>query len=285
MKMNKNIHTFISCDDEYEDSKIVIFGAPFDGTTSYRPGTRFASSHIRNESYGIETYSPYIDMDLEDIKVFDGGDLELSFGNTQKTLNIIEDYTKKILNDNKIPCMIGGEHLVTLGTVKACAQYYENLHIIHFDAHPDLRDDYLEEKLSHATVMRRCWDIVGDNRIFQFGIRSGDREELRWGKEHIYINKFDFLGIETLEERLKNKPIYLTIDLDVVDPSEFPGTGTPEAGGVSFKELLKAIHNLRKLDIVGFDMVELSPPYDPSGISTALACKLLRELLLLVQGK
>lgn len=280
MKTNKNIHTFIGCDDEYEESKIVLFGAPFDGTTSYRPGTRFASSHMRNESYGIETYSPYLDLDLMDIKIFDGGDLELPFGDTEKVLQIIENYTEKIIKDNKIPFMIGGEHLVTLGTVKAIAKHYPELHIIHFDAHADLRDEYMNVKLSHATVMRRCWEIVGDNRIFQFGIRSGDKEEFIWGKNHVYTNKFNLSGVETLERKLIDKPVYLTIDLDVLDPSEFPATGTPEAGGVSFKELLAAIYNLSKLNIVGVDMVELSPPYDTSGISTALACKLLRELLL-----
>lgn len=280
MKMNKNIHTFIGCDDEYEESKIVLFGAPFDGTTSYRPGTRFASSHMRNESYGIETYSPYLDLDLVDIQIFDGGDLELPFGDTEKVLQIIENYTEKIIKDDKIPFMIGGEHLVTLGTVKAIAKHYPELHIIHFDAHADLRDEYMNVKLSHATVMRRCWEIVGDNRIFQFGIRSGDKEEFIWGKNHVYTNKFNLSGVETLEEKLIDKPVYLTIDLDVLDPSEFPATGTPEAGGISFKELLSAIYSISKLNIVGVDMVELSPPYDNSGISTALACKLLRELLL-----
>lgn len=280
MNMNRNIHTFIGCDNEYENSKIVIFGAPFDGTTSYRPGTRFAPSHMRNESYGIETYSPYLDLDLEDFSIFDGGDLELSFGNVSKALGTIEDYTERILIDNKIPLMIGGEHLVTYGAVRACAKYYNDLHIVHFDAHPDLRDHYLGEKLSHATVIRRCWDILGDNKIFQYGIRSGDRDELRWGKKHLNTTMFDFSGIESLEEKLKDKPVYLTIDLDVIDPSEFPGTGTPEAGGVSFRELLMAVYKLSKINIVALDMVELSPPYDPSGISTALACKLLREMLL-----
>lgn len=280
MRMNKNIHTFIGCDSEYEDSKIVIFGAPFDGTTSFRPGTRFASSAMRNESICIETYSPYIDRDLTDISIFDGGDLELSFGNTLKALNTIEAYTAKLMEDNKIPCMIGGEHLVTLGAVKAVAKHYEDLHIITFDAHADLRDDYMGEKLSHATVMRRCWDIVGDNRIFQFGIRSGEKEEFNWAKDHVFINKFDFTGIEIIAENISNKPVYLSIDLDVLDPSFFPGTGTPEAGGVSFKELLTAIHKLSNLNIVGFDINELSPIYDQSGASTALACKLLRELLL-----
>ena len=278
--MNRNIETFIGCDNEYDESKIVIFGAPFDSTTSFRPGTRFASKAMRSESFGVETYSTYQDKDLEDIAIFDGGDLELCFGNPSKALNQIEEFTDEIVNDNKIPCMIGGEHLVTLGAVRAVAKKYPDLHIIHFDAHADLRDDYLGEKLSHATVMHRVWDIVGDNKIFQFGIRSGDRQEIYWGKDHVYTNKFNFAGLEDVIEKLKGKPIYFTIDLDVLDPSVFPGTGTPEAGGVTFKELLGAILKVSKLNIVGMDVNELSPIYDQSGSSTALACKVLRELLL-----
>lgn len=280
--MNKNIHTFIGCDSEYEESQIVLFGAPFDSTTSYRPGTRFASSAIRNESFGIETYSPYMDKDLTDYKIFDGGDLELTFGNPGRALTDIEDFSSQIIKDGKIPFMIGGEHLVTLGAVGAAVKAYEDLHIIHFDAHSDLRDDYLGETLSHASVMRRCWDLVGDNKIFQFGIRSGDREEFRWGKDHVKTTKFTFEGLEGVTESLKGKPVYFTIDLDVLDPSVFPGTGTPEAGGVTFLELLNAVRKVSKLKIVGIDMNELSPIYDQSGASTALACKMVREILLLL---
>ena len=280
--MTKNIHTFLGCDCEYSDSKIVIFGAPFDGTTSYRPGTRFASSEMRGQSYGIETYSPYQDRDLEDIAVFDGGDLEFPFGNTERVLQMIENYETKLLADKKFPLMIGGEHLVTLGAVRAFSKKYPDLHIIHFDAHADMRDEYLGEKLSHSTVMRRCWDIVGDSKIFQFGIRSGDREEFQFAKQHIFTNKFDFKGLTDIISKLQGKPIYFTIDLDVLDSSVFPGTGTPEAGGVSFTELLNAVMDVSKLNIVGLDINELSPPYDQSGSSTALACKLLREILLLI---
>lgn len=280
--MNRNLHTFIGCDKEYNESDIVIFGAPFDSTTSYRPGTRFASAAIRNESYGIETYSPYQDKDLLDINVFDGGDLELSFGNPSKALDAIEEYTAKVLEDHKIPFMIGGEHLVTLGTVRATAKRYEDLHILHFDAHADLRDEYLGEELSHASVIRRCYDILGDNKIFSFGIRSGDREEFRFASSHTFLNKFNFNGLSDVVKKLEGKPVYLTIDLDVIDPSEFPGTGTPEAGGVSYLELLNAVREVSSLNIVALDMNELSPVYDPSGISTALACKLLREILLFI---
>jgi agmatinase len=283
--MEKNIHTFIACDCEYDQAKTVIFGAPFDSTTSYRPGTRFASQHIRNESYGIETYSPYLDKDLTDISVFDAGDLELSFGNPASALQDIEDMTAQILADGKLPLMVGGEHLVTLGSVRAVAKQYPDLHIIHFDAHADLRDDYLGQKLSHASVLRRCHDILGDGRIYQFGIRSGDRTEFEWAKSHTYMNKFNFNTLEDICKQLQGKPVYFTLDLDVLDPSVFCGTGTPEADGVSYRELLNAIIEVTKLNIVGLDMNELSPPYDPSGASTALACKLLREILLCVTPK
>ena len=278
--MEKNIHTFIGCDNEYDESKIVIFGAPFDSTTSYRPGTRFESSAMRNESFGIETYSPYQDKDLTDIKVFDGGDLELCFGSPESALNDIENFSAQILSDGKMPLMIGGEHLVTLGSVRAAAKKYPDLCIIHFDAHADLRDDYLGQKLSHACVMRRCHELVGDGKIFQFGIRSGDREEFLWGREHVITNKFNFRGLEKLHEIIKNRHVYFTIDLDVLDPSCFPGTGTPEAGGVTFTELMLAVQTVSTMNTVAIDVNELSPALDQSGASTALACKLLREILL-----
>ena len=281
--MNKNIHTFIGCDNEYDESQIVIFGAPFDGTTSYRPGTRFAAAAMRNESTGIETYSPYQDKDLEDYNIFDGGDLEFVFGNPAKNIAIIKEYTAELLKDNKIPAMIGGEHLVTLGAVQAVAEKYNDLHIIHFDAHADLRDDYLGEKLSHATVLHRVWDIVGDNKIFQFGIRSGEKGEFEFAKNHTYMNKFDMKTLDEVIAKLKNKPVYITIDLDVLDSSVFPGTGTPEAGGITFKELINAIMLFQNLEnIVAFDINELSPMLDASGASTACACKVLREMLLAV---
>ena len=258
-----------------------MFGAPFDSTTSYRPGTRFGSSAIRRESYGIECYSPYQDKDLEDTKVMDCGDLELCFGNTKKALAQIEEQAKEILDNSAIPFMLGGEHLVTLGAFRAVLEKYPDIHIIHFDAHADLREEYLGEQLSHASVIRRCWDLVGDGRIYQFGIRSGDREEFYWAKEHVTMRKFDFEGLEEVLEKLEGKPIYFTLDLDVLDPSVFPGTGTPEPGGVAFDALRKAAEKVcSRANVVACDVNELSPHYDPSGISTAAACKIVREMLL-----
>jgi len=280
--LNKNISTFIACDAEYDESKIVLFGAPFDSTTSYRPGTRFGPSAIRNESFGIETFSPYNDKDLTDTQIFDAGDLELCTGSSELALKDIENITDQILSDGKIPFMIGGEHLVTLGTMRSVIKKYPDVHIIHFDAHADLRDDYLGVKLSHACVMRRCHELVGDGKIFQFGIRSGEREEFSWGKDHVYTNRFNFDTLDEIVEKLKGKPVYFTLDMDVLDPSVFPGTGTPEADGVSFRQLLEAVKKVSTLNIAGLDMNELCPIYDQSGASTALACKLLREILLLI---
>lgn len=280
--MKPNIETFIGCEASFEEATTVLFGAPFDSTTSFRPGTRFASKAIRGESFGLETYSPYQDKDLVDMAIFDSGDLELSFGRVELALANIKAHTAKILAASKRPFMIGGEHLVTLGAFEAVFEKYPDVHIIQLDAHTDLRDQYLDAKLSHATVIRRIHDLVGDDRIYQFGIRSGEREEFQFAKKHTHLQPFNFEGLaETVDAlKAKNVPIYFTIDLDVLDPSIFPGTGTPEAGGMSFIDVLNAIIKISELTIVAMDVNELSPQYDLSGASTAVACKVVRELLI-----
>ena len=280
--LHQNIETFIGCESNYADADIVLYGAPFDSTTSYRPGARFGPAAMRHESYGLETYSPYQDKDLTDIKVFDSGDMELCFGSSESALKDIEARAETILQDGKFPLLLGGEHLVTLGAVRAAAHKYPAMHIIHFDAHADLRQDYLGAELSHACVLRRCHDILGDGRIHQFCIRSGDREEFTFAKTHTEMHKFDFSGLEALAAELcrTQVPVYLTIDLDCLDPSCFPGTGTPEAGGMTFMQLLNAILTVAKANIIGADVNELAPMMDASGVSTAMACKVLRELLL-----
>ena len=278
--LSPNVETFLGCEAPFNEARIVLYGAPFDSTTSFRPGTRFASKIMRGESYGLETYSPYQDLDMEDAKVFDSGDLELCFGDAEKALKDIEIRAEEILKANKLPFMIGGEHLVSLGAIRAVARRYPDLHILHFDAHTDLRDEYLGTHLTHAGVIRRAWDIVGDGRIWQLGIRSGLREEFQWAKEHTHLHKFDLTAMPQALAALKGKPVYFTIDLDVMDPSVFPGTGTPEYGGVSFKELMEAAIAGCGLNVVGCDIVELSPGLDQSGASTAAALKILREMLL-----
>ncbi|RKQ14167.1 agmatinase [Oceanobacillus bengalensis] len=281
--MNKPLHlsTFIGCEKPYMEAEVVLFGVPFDGTTTFRPGTRFAMQAIRTDSFGLETYSPYLDKDLEDVSIYDGGDLDLPFGNTEKVLGQILAYSQEVLEDGKKFLMVGGEHLVSLPTIQAAYQKYPNLHVIHIDAHTDLREAYLGEKLSHASVIRRCHDFLGDGRIFQFGIRSGMKEEFEWAKEHTYLERFTLDTLKEKVQELQDVPVYVTIDLDVLDPGTFPGTGTPEPGGITYRELLEAIKHLQSLNqIVAADVVELSPQYDPSGASTAMACKTVREMLL-----
>ena len=283
--LERNVETFIGCDASYDDARIVLFGAPFDSTTSFRPGTRFAPHAIRSESFGLETYSPWLDRDLEDISVFDSGDIELCIGSADKALDQISDRTATILKDGKIPFMIGGEHLVTLGAFREVFKKYPDVHIIHFDAHTDLRDDYLDVKLSHACVIRRCHDLIGDGRIHQFGIRSGERTEWQWARAgHTDLHPFSFDGLAEVVKGLGSTPVYFTIDLDVMDPSVFPGTGTPEYGGVTFMQLFEALKTVCVgCNIVGLDVNELCPPYDQTGASTAAACKIIRELLLSIK--
>lgn len=279
--LNKNMETFLCCDSDYEEAGVVLFGAPFDSTTSYRPGTRFGSAAIRRESYGLESFSPYQERDLLDCRIFDSGDIELPFGNPTRALSMIEERAATILQDGKLPFLTGGEHLVTLGAFSAVYDRYPDVHILHFDAHADLRQEYLGSELSHACVLRRCWEKTGDGKIHQFGIRSGDRDEFLWGKDHVETHRFTLDTLEETVARLGDVPVYLTVDLDVLDPSVFPGTGTPEPGGVSFDELRRAVTLVcSRAHVVGCDVNELSPPYDPSGISTAAACKIVREMLL-----
>lgn len=278
--MIREFGCFSDFDSGYDDADIVVFGAPFDGTTSFRPGTRFGPEAIRKEFYGLETYSPYLDMDMMDYKFHDGGDAEIPIGDIEKSLENIHGAVSSIVDDGKIPFMIGGEHLVTYPSFKAVWEKYPDVYLIHFDAHADLRDDYLGVKLSHATVIRRCWDLVGDSKIFQFGIRSGERDEFIWSNSHTTMEKFSMDTLADVIERIKESKVYLTIDLDILDPSVFPGTGTPEPGGIFFSDMIEAIGKMRKLDIIGMDIVELSPHYDNSGISTAAACKVMREIAL-----
>ena len=283
--MEAQRNQFIGCDKAFEEAKVVLFGAPYDSTTSFRPGTRFGPNAMRMESFGIETYSMLCDRDLVDeTSAFDSGDIELPFGNQEKTLAMIEECAAEILTADKIPFLLGGEHLVTLGSVRAVAKKYPNLHILHFDAHADLREDYLGNPLSHACVLRRCHDLLGDNRIFQFGIRSGTREERQFMRDgHVTTELFSDTTLDAVISKLaaNSVPVYLTVDMDVLDPSEFPGTGTQEAGGFRYPQLVEDIRKIcSKLHVVALDNVELNPGLDPSGRSTALACKFLREELL-----
>jgi len=280
--------TFIGAAENARAAKVILYGAPYDSTTSFRPGTRFGPAAIRSESFGIETYSPLQDRGLEDFPFFDSGDLELPFGAPDRALEMIEARAEEILSAGKIPFLLGGEHLVTLGAVRAVVRRHPDLRIIHFDAHADLREDYLGVRLSHACVMRRCHDLLGDGRIFQFGIRSGTREEFAFMRDgHVVTESFSDGTLQMVIDSIPpDAPVYLTVDMDVLDPSIFPGTGTPEAGGFDYRELVDDMVRIGgQLNVVGLDNVELAPSLDPTGRSTALACTFLRECLLALTWK
>ncbi|MBR1776184.1 agmatinase [bacterium] len=260
---------------DYNKSDIIMLGLPFDGTVSYRPGSRFAPEQIRLASWGLEEYSPYFNKHLEDCNFHDAGDLEFPLGNTVKSLDLIEKNVEEIYRDNKRVFGIGGEHLVTLPEIKAVHKYYKDLAIVHFDAHTDLREEYLGEELSHSAVIRHSGNIVGFENLKQIGIRSGMKDEFELMKKYnTRANKYEDLDV------FKNKPIFVTVDLDVLDTSIMPGTGTPEVGGLTFNELLGWFKYLSEFNIVGADVVELAPDYDSSGASTAVATKVIRELLM-----
>ena len=262
---------------DYSKSKIVMLGMPFDGTVSYRPGSRFAPEQIRLASWGLEEYSPYFDKELAEVNFHDVGDLEFPLGNTYKSLDLIEKNVSEIYKDGKKVFGIGGEHLVTLPEVKAVSKFYEDLAIIHFDAHTDLRQEYLGEEMSHSAVIRHISKFVNPKNIKQIGIRSGMKEEWEFMKKHNTLCKEH----SQLDE-LKDKPVFVTVDLDCLDTSIMPGTGTPETGGMSFNDLISWFKYIKDFNIVGADVVELAPDYDPTGASTAVATKVIRELLMII---
>ena len=262
---------------DYDSSEIVMIGLPFDGTVSYRSGSRFAPEQIRLASWGLEEYSPYFDKELADVNFHDAGDLEFPLGNTYKTLEQIEQNVKEIYKDKKRVFAIGGEHLVTLPEVKAVSEFYEDLALIHFDAHTDLREEYMGEAMSHSAVIRHISKFIKPSNIKQVGIRSGMKEEWEFmTKNNTLCREYSQLN------EIKNKPIFVTVDLDCLDTSIMPGTGTPEAGGMTFNELIGWFKYIKDFNIVGADVVELAPDYDTSGASTAVATKVIRELLMIM---
>ncbi|MDI9461763.1 MAG: agmatinase [Saccharofermentanales bacterium] len=280
--MNKpKYSSFFDLGTGFAAAEQIIFGAPYDGTASFRPGSRFGPSAMREAAYGIEYYSPYQEQELS-LPIHDAGDLELPFGDPQAVLRQIEEYVRHLVEQDKMPIMIGGEHLLSLAVVRALLTKYPELHIIHLDAHADLRDEYLGSKYSHATVLRRIYEENG-TVIHSFGVRSGLKEEFTFAAANLDFHPFLLADLPALKAPLGNKPVYLTLDLDVLDPSVLPGTGTPEPGGAGFRELLTALLSLKGVNLVGFDLVELAPQLDSSGVSTIVACTLLRELLLLAQ--
>lgn len=278
--MEKN-YGFMGASSDYESCSKVILGLPMDSTTSFRPGTRLAPARVRGVSEGIEEYSIYQKRSLLDIDFFDGGDVVIPFGNVTESMRRIEASVESILNQGKQTLCIGGEHLVSLPVIKAYHRHYPDLVVVQMDAHADLRKDYLGEELSHATVMRHVVEVLGPQRLFQLGIRSATEEELEFaeGSTGLYLDQL-LTAVDDVKQRVGARPVYLTLDIDVVDPAFAPGTGTPEPGGFSSRELLQAMHSFKELQVVGFDLVEISPPYEKGDNTSILGAKIIREALL-----
>ncbi|SDP79902.1 agmatinase [Halobacillus aidingensis] len=267
-----------------EEADAVIYGMPMDWTVSFRPGSRFGPNRIREASIGLEEYSPYLDRHLEEVNYHDAGDLMLPFGNAARSLNIIEGYLNELLEKGKFPLGLGGEHLVTWPVIQAMYKKHPNLAIIHIDAHADLREEYEGEVLSHSTPIRKSCELLGAENVYSFGIRSGMREEFQYAEESgMHMAKFEVLEpLKKVLPELAGRPVYVTIDIDVLDPAFAPGTGTAEAGGISSKELLASIHAIAgsDLNVVGADLVEVAPAYDPTEKTQIAASKFIREMLL-----
>ena len=275
-------HRFMGSKEKYREGKIIMVGAPMDYSVSYRPGTRYGPQKIREVSYVLEEYSPYINRELSEIEFFDYGDIELPFGNIEESLKIIYNATLEILGDNKKPLFIGGEHLINLPIVKGIFERYgDDLILLHFDAHADLRESYLGQKHSHASVIRRILDFFPANNVYQMGIRSGTKEEFEYGKGHTHLFLYDVVEpVKNIVDKIYGKPIYITLDIDVFDPAFAEGTGTPEPGGCTPNDMLKVTQMLKGQNVVGFDLVEVSPIYDASDKTAILAAKVIRESLL-----
>lgn len=277
----ERLDIFMGSTDNYDQADIVLLGAPMDLTVSFRPGTRQGPRHVRQVSHGLEEYSLELDKDLADYRYFDAGDVALSFGSVQESLRRIGNVAAEIVNSNKFPLILGGEHLISFAIINEVLSKHPKLAVIQLDAHADLRDEYLGERFSHATVMRRVADLVGGMNIYQFGIRSGAREEFNFARN--YTNMYTNEVLQPLQEvipGLAGRPVYVTLDIDVIDPAYAPGTGTAEPGGCGVKEIIQAVHLLGQLNVVGFDLVEVSPIYDPSERTSLLAAKLVREAIL-----
>lgn len=260
-----------------------IVGCPLDVTTTYRSGTGEAPQAIREASDSIETYSPSTDRDLSDKPLSDLGDLVFPSENLDEALKAIEKAVLDVLGHGAIPLCIGGEHTVTLPAVKALKRLHEDFVILHLDAHTDLRDDYEGSSVNHATVIRRVSEIVGPGNLIQMGIRSGTREEFEWMRRHDTLTPWGPEGEKLLPDRIGDKLVYLTLDLDVLDPAEMPGTGNPEAGGWSYSDLERLFRVLDSARLIGADVVELNPRLDPTEIAAITAAKIVRELLLVLQ--
>ena len=260
--------------------RVALFSVPYDGTTSFRPGTRFGPAAIREVSTGLETYCPQLDRDLEDLAYADIGAIEIPYGDPEPVVDAVCHATSTVLAAGMKPLMLGGEHSISSGAVAAVAKQHPDLVLVQLDAHADLRHEWLGARHSHACAMRRCLEVLPSQQLMQIAIRSGTRDEFKELQSSERL-----ISVQDIPNRmseLRGRPIYLTVDLDWFDPAVMPGTGTPEPGGFIWNDFAAVINELRHHRLMGADVVELAPQLDPSGISSVLAAKVTRSLLLLM---
>jgi len=259
---------------ETEEARYIVLGVPFDSTSTYRPGSRFAPSAIREASQNLETYCLRNGLDVEDLSVQDIGDLEI-LEDVEGTLQRLRLVLGEVLDAGKIPIVLGGEHTITYG----CVQALEDAAVVSFDAHMDLRDEYLGSRLSHATFMRRLCEQLGSERVVEVGVRAVCREELDFAEKTglRYITSLDVirLGVENTIKEIRDElsgfsQVYVTVDMDVLDPAYAPGVGNPVPEGLSPTTLLDVLQGLCDRRVVGFDVVEVTPQYD-SGVTALQA--------------
>lgn len=270
-----------------KETERIVIGIPFDGTVSNRPGARFGPRAIRDASMEIEDYSPYLNKDITNIKIHDAGDIQIPFGYTETTLQIISKNYRQFLEHNKRIIALGGEHLISLPLIEEqYNKYGSDLFVIQFDAHADLRNEYLGVRFSHATVMHHVVDIIGPENYSAIGVRSGTKGE--WNIINKQNNYFGGSSLRSFSDfvdsyvtKLSGRKIYITVDIDVFDPSLVSGTGTPEPGGISYNDFIYVLKMISQLDITGVDIVELAPDYDNSGVSAIVGASILREMLII----
>ncbi len=282
-------HTFVppfflgSCDPAEAD--IALFGVCWDGTSSFKAGSRFAGFAVREASFGMEEFSFYQQASLMDVRYADLGDLFLPPGQKERVLADIGGAVRELRAKKLFPLAFGGEHLVALPLILAAFDEHPDLALIHFDAHADLRPEMWDDPLTHATVIARAADKIGWKNLFQFGIRSGSAEEWELAQRHGTQHPFSVEAIDAVLERLGDRPLYVTLDMDVLDPSLYPGTGTPEPGGITWNVLIEGLKRFRGRRLVGMDCLELAPHYDPTGVSAMAMAKTLREMILLAHQR
>jgi agmatinase len=261
--------------------RVGLFGVPYDGTTSFRPGTRFGPAAIREVSQGLETYCPQLDLDLEDLAYADLGAVDIPFGAPEPVVNAVQQATTAVLDLGLKPLMLGGEHSISSGAVAAVANQHPDLVLVQLDAHADLREEWLGTRHSHACAMRRCLEVLPSGDLLQLAIRSGTRSE--FNELHSSGRRMD--DVQALRDAMApwtGRPIYLTVDLDWFDPAVLPGTGTPEPGGFLWGDFAAVVDVLSGHRLVAGDVVELAPQLDSSGVSSVLAAKVTRSLILLL---